>query len=70
MKKQFAFLNAKMDVLLRRNDQVSEFKEDFRADLPLTTTEELIKINELMEDPKENRKMVCHHLLQLIIYSK
>lgn len=58
MKRQFAFLNAKMDVLLRRNDNVNGISEDFRGDLPFTTTEELLKINELMEDPLENRKMV------------
>lgn len=68
MKRQFAFMNAKLDVLLRRNDQVILPKEDFRADLPLKTKEEMLKINELMEDPKENRKMVCTHLLQLIIF--
>lgn len=58
MKRQFAFLNAKMDVLLRRNDQVGGSEEDFRSDLPITTKEELLKINDLMEDPKENSKMV------------
>lgn len=62
MKRQFAFLNAKMDVLLRRNDQVNGIKDDFRADLPISTKEQLLKINALMEDPKENRKMVRTHL--------